>query len=153
MIDINKLIYLYYQLILEYIMLNEFKKFAVKGNMVDMAVGIVIGGAFGTIVKSLVADVIMPVVSGIFRLPDFSNLFIVLSGEGKFDSVAAAREAGVSVLAYGNFINAILAFLIVAWALFVVVKGINKLKKQEEEKPKGPSEIDLLSEIRDALKK
>ncbi len=133
--------------------LKEFKSFAVKGNMVDMAVGIVIGGAFATIVKSFVADIIMPLVSGIFKLPDFSNLFITLSGEGNFASVKAAREAGASVLAYGNFINALIAFLLVAWALFIVVKGINRLKKKEEEAPKGPSEVDLLTEIRDALKK
>jgi len=136
-------------------MFNEFKKFAVKGNMVDLAVGIIIGSAFSTIVKSLVDDVIMPLVSGIFNLPDFSNLFIKLSGEGNFTSVEMAREAGISVLAYGSFINACIAFLIVAWALFFVVKGINTLKKKEEqeEAPKGPTEIQLLSEIRDELKK
>ncbi len=141
-------------------MLKEFKEFAVKGNMIDMAVGIVIGAAFGTIVSSLVDDIIMPLVSGLLRLPDFSNLFIKLSGQGSFSSVSAAREAGASVLAYGSFINALLAFLVVAWALFMVVKGINKLKnmrKVEEEiaeaKPKGPTEVELLAEIRDALKK
>lgn len=134
-------------------MLKEFKKFAIKGNMVDMAIGIVIGGAFGTIIKSLVDDIIMPIVSGLFKLPDFSNLFIKLSGEGDFTSVEAAREAGASVLAYGNFINAFIAFLILAIALFFVVKGINSLKKKEEEAPKGPSELDVLQEIRDALKK
>ena len=138
-------------------MLKEFKEFAIKGNMIDMAVGIVIGGAFGTIIKSLVDDVIMPIVSGIFTLPDFSNLFIVLKGvDGQsFTSIEAAREAGAAVLGYGSFINALLAFLIVAWALFMVVKGINKLKKQEEEKPeapKGPTEVELLAEIRDSLK-
>ncbi|MCA9351563.1 large conductance mechanosensitive channel protein MscL [Patescibacteria group bacterium] len=137
-------------------MLKEFKAFAVKGNMVDMAVGIIIGGAFGTIVKSLVDDVIMPIISGIFTLPDFSNLFLVLKGTGEsFTSVDAAREAGAAVLAYGSFINAIIAFLIVAWALFMVVKGINKLKQEEEatpEAPKGPTEVELLAEIRDTLK-
>ena len=138
-------------------MLKEFKDFAVKGNMVDMAVGIVIGAAFSTIVKSLVDDIIMPIVSGIFSIPDFSNLFVVLKGvEGEvFTSVEAAREAGAAVLAYGSFINAVIAFAIVAWALFLVVKGINKLKKEEvvEEEPAGPTEVDLLAEIRDALKK
>ena len=135
-------------------MMKEFKEFAVKGNMVDMAVGIIIGGAFGTVVKSLVDDVIMPVVSGIFKLPDFSNLFVVL-GKGDFETVAAAREAGVSVLAYGLFINAIIAFLLLAFAVFFVVKGVNKLKREEpaEEAPAGPSELDVLQEIRDALKK
>ncbi len=137
-------------------MLKEFKEFAVKGNMIDMAVGIVIGGAFGTIVKSLVADIIMPLVSGILSVPDFSNLFIILKGTGTdFTSVEAAREAGASVLAYGTFINALIAFLIVAWALFVIIKGINKLKneKPDEEEPAGPTEVELLAEIRDSLKK
>lgn len=137
-------------------MLKEFKDFAIKGNMVDMAIGIVIGGAFGTIVKSLVADVLMPLISGLLKVPDFSNLFVTLKGAGEdFTSVEAAREAGASVLAYGNFINALIAFIIVAAALFFVVKGINKLKKEEEvvEEESGPTELDLLSEIRDALKK
>lgn len=136
-------------------MLKEFKDFAIKGNMLDMAIGIIIGGAFGTIVKSLVSDVIMPIVSGIFKIPDFSNLFVVLSGEGVFTSVEVARESGASVLAYGNFINALIAFLIVAWVLFMVVKGINRLKKEKEENlvESGPSEIDLLIDIRDSLKK
>lgn len=138
-------------------MLKEFKEFAVKGNMIDMAVGIVIGGAFGTIVKSLVEDVIMPIVSGVIKVPDFSNLFVVLRGTGEtFTSVSAAREAGASVLAFGSFINALIAFLIVAWALFFVVKGINRLKKeepQEEAAPAGPTEIELLEQIRDSLRK
>lgn len=139
-------------------MLKEFKEFAMKGNMIDMAVGIIIGAAFGTVVKSLVDDIIMPIISGIFKLPDFSNLFVVLSGgNGEvFTSVDMAREAGASVLAYGSFINAILAFLLVAWALFMVIKGMNKLKRKEEEKPeepKGPSEVELLTEIRDSLRK
>ncbi len=135
-------------------MLKEFKEFAMKGNMVDMAVGIVIGGAFATIVKSFVSDVLMPLVSGWFHLPDFSHWFILIGGEGKqFESVEAAREAGASVIAYGNFLNALIAFLLVAFALFVVVKAINKMKKKEEEAPAGPSEVDLLIEIRDALVK
>ncbi len=137
-------------------MFKEFKEFAVKGNMLDMAIGIIIGGAFGTIVKSLVSDVIMPIVSGIFKVPDFSNLFIILKGTGdSFTSVAAARDAGASVLAYGNFINAAVAFLMIAWILFIFVKGINKLKKKEESEiiEKGLTEIELLSEIRDSLNK
>lgn len=134
-------------------MIKEFKEFAVKGNMMDMAVGIVIGSAFGTIIKSLVDDVLMPVVSGIFKLPDFSNLFVVLSGKGNFESVELAREAGASVLAYGLFINAVIAFILLALALFFVVKGMNKMKKKEEVKPAGPSELDVLQEIRDSLKK
>ena len=139
-------------------MLKEFKEFAVKGNMIDMAVGIVIGGAFGTIVKSLVADMVMPLVSGLLKLPDFSNLFIVLKGVEGADltSVEMAREAGASVLAYGLFINALIAFIVVAAALFMIIKGINKMKNEapaEEPAPAGPSEVDLLTEIRDSLKK
>ncbi|MAQ76925.1 large conductance mechanosensitive channel protein MscL [Candidatus Campbellbacteria bacterium] len=140
------------------VMLKEFKEFAVKGNMIDMAVGIIIGGAFGTIVKSLVDDVIMPLVSGIFDIPDFSNLFIILKGTGEdFTSVELAREAGASVLAYGQFINAVIAFLIVAWAVFFLVKGVNHLKRKQEpetkaDEPKGPTEVELLAEIRDSLK-
>jgi len=135
-------------------MMKEFKEFAIKGNMVDMAVGIIIGGAFGTVVKSLVDDVIMPVVSGIFKLPDFSNLFVVL-GKGDFATVEAARKAGASVLAYGLFINAVIAFLLLAFSVFMVIKGINKMKREApaEEAPAGPSELDVLQEIRDALKK
>ena len=123
----------------------------------DMAVGIVIGAAFGTVVKSLVDDIIMPVVSGIFNIPDFSNLFVVLgnkSGE-VYTSLEAARTAGESALAYGLFINALIAFVLVAFALFMVIKGVNKMKKEEvvEEAPAGPTEVELLAEIRDALKK
>lgn len=143
-------------------MLKEFKEFAIKGNMIDMAVGIVIGAAFGTVVKSLVDDIIMPLVSGVLRVPDFSNLFFVLRKpdimEGiDMNSISAVREAGGVALGFGLFINAMLAFLIVAIALFFVIKMINKLKKQEAEEvpsePAGPSEIELLAEIRDALKK
>lgn len=136
-------------------MLKEFKTFAVKGNMVDMAVWIIIGGAFATIIKSLVNDVLMPVISGVFKLPDFSNLFVVLNGEGTYETVAAAREAWANIFAYGLFINAIIAFLLVAIALFFVVKGINSLKKDEKKKEekKWPTELDILQEIRDSLKK
>ncbi len=136
-------------------MLKEFKDFAMKGNMIDMAVGIIIGGAFGTIVNSIVEDIIMPIVSGIFTLPDFSNLFIKLRGAGDFTSLSAARDSGAAVLAYGSFLNAAIAFLIIGWVLFMLVKGINKLKNENpkpEETPKGPSEVELLIEIRDALK-
>jgi len=137
-------------------MLKEFKEFAMKGNMIDLAVGIVIGTAFGTVVKSLVDDVIMPVVSGLLELPDFSYLFFVVSGKGDFTSVEAAREAGASVFAYGLFVNALIAFMLVAFALFIVIKAMNKLKRKEEAKPieqKSPTELDILKEIRDSLKK
>lgn len=137
--------------------LREFKEFAVKGNMLDMAVGIMIWWAFGTIVRSLVDDVLMPIISGLFQLPNFWNLFIVMSGEGSFETVAEAREAGVSVLAYGSFINAVIAFLIVAWVMFLIIKAYNHMtkpakKEKKAEKPKGPTEVELLMEIRDSLK-
>ena len=136
-------------------MIKEFKEFALKGNMIDLAVGIIIGGAFGTVVKSLVDDVIMPVVSGILKLPDFSNLFIILRNQtgADFTSLVAAREAGASVLAIGSFINSFIAFLLVALALFFVIKGMNRLKKKEAEIPSGPTELDILKEIRDGLKR
>ncbi len=129
-------------------MLKEFQEFALKGNVVDMAVGIVIGGAFGTIVKSLVADVIMPPIGMVIGGIDFSSLVITL------------REASEGVEAvtinYGTFINNVIAFLIVAWALFIVIKGMNNLRKKEEEAPAEPpappkQEV-LLEEIRDLLK-
>lgn len=137
-------------------MIKEFKEFALKGNMIDLAVGIIIGGAFGTVVKSLVDDVLMPVVSGILKLPDFSNVFIVLRNPlpgMSFPTVEMSRDAGMSVLALGSFINAFIAFLLVALALFFVVKGVNKLKKKEEALPAGPTEVELLTQIRDSLKK
>ncbi len=137
-------------------MLKEFKEFAMKGNMVDMAIGIIIGAAFGTVVKSVVDDILMPVVSAVFGAPDFSNLFFVLrnpTGE-VFTSIEAAREAGAAVLGIGLFINALIAFLIVAFVLFLIIKGMNRLKKEEEEAPAEPepsSEEVLLGEIRDLL--
>lgn len=135
--------------------IKEFQDFAVKGNVVDMAVGIIIGGAFGTIVKSLVNDVLMPPIGLLLGGVDFSDLFINL-GQGSYDSLEAANEAGAPVIAYGSFINNVISFLIVAWAVFMLVKAINALKKKEEEKPAEPpappkSEV-LLEEIRDALK-
>lgn len=139
-------------------MLKEFKEFAIKGNMVDMAVGIIIGGAFGTIVTSLVNDIMMPPIGMLTGGVDFSSIFIALDG-GSYASLAAAQAAGAPTLNIGLFINALIAFLIVAWALFLVVKGINKLKKEAEEAPKAPEtpapsqDIVLLTEIRDLLKK
>ncbi len=141
-------------------MLKEFKEFALKGNMLDMAVGIIIGAAFGTVVKSLVDDILMPIVSGVFGAPDFSNLFVVLNNptDQVFTSIEAAREAGAAAVGYGLFINAIIAFLIVAFVLFIIVKNMNRLleaKKQEEAAPApepAPSaEQVLLTEIRDLL--
>ena len=140
-------------------MLKEFREFAVKGNMLDMAVGIIIGAAFGTVITSLVNDLLMPVISGIIGTPDFSNLFLVLRNPtgATFTSVKAARDAGAVVLAYGLFLNAIIAFLIVSFALFMMVKGINRLRRQEEAAPAAPeappAEVQLLSEIRDLLRR
>lgn len=110
--------------------INEFKKFAIKGNMIDMAVGIVIGAAFTSVVNSLVADVITPVIGKLTGGADFSNLFWVL-GEGEFQTLAEAQTAGAITVNYGLFINALISFLIVAWALFMVIKATNKLKEQE----------------------
>ncbi len=136
-------------------MLQEFKDFAMRGNVVDMAVGIVIGGAFGKIVSSFVNDIIMPPIGKLMGGVDFGRLFINL-GEGDFASLAAAEEAGAPVIKYGLFINNVLDFLIVALAIFLVVRAMNKLKKQEEEvaeEPPEPAEdVKLLTEIRDALR-
>ncbi len=139
-------------------MLKDFKEFALKGNLVDMAVGIVLGAAFGTVIKSLVDDLLMPVVSSIFKMPDFTNLFTVLREPANvanvdMNSLEAIREAGGVAFAYGNFINALIAFLLVAFALWMVVRAMNKMKKAEEEAPSGPSSEDLLTEIRDLLAK
>ncbi|MBN1153562.1 large-conductance mechanosensitive channel protein MscL [candidate division KSB1 bacterium] len=141
-------------------MFKEFKEFAVKGNVIDMAVGIIIGAAFGTIVKSLVEDVIMPPIGLLLGKVDFSNLFVVLK-EGSaalapYQSLAAAKEAGAVTLNYGMFLNTIISFLIVAFSIFLVVRWINKLKKKQEEAPAAPpapsAEEKLLTEIRDLLK-
>jgi large conductance mechanosensitive channel len=117
-------------------MLEEFKKFAMRGNVVDMAVGIVIGAAFGKIVSSFVKDVLMPPIGKLMGGVDFSNLFINLS-EGSYATLAAAQEAGAATLNYGAFINTVLDFLIVAFAIFMVIKAMNKLKT--EEPPKEPN--------------
>lgn len=137
-------------------MLKEFKEFAVKGNVVDMGVGIVIGAAFTTIVKSFVSDIVNPIIGLFTGGVDFSNLFINLS-DGTYESLAAAKEAGAATINYGLFLNAIISFLIVAWVLFLVVKGINEMKRKEEAAPAEPpappkSEV-LLEEIRDLLAK
>ena len=137
-------------------MLNEFKKFAMRGNVVDMAVGIIIGAAFGKIVSSFVNDIIMPPIGMLMGGVDFSNLFVDLSGTG-FASIAAAEEAGAPLIKYGLFINTVLDFLIVAFAIFMVIRAMNSLKKQEEEKPAEPpkpsEEVVLLTEIRDSLRR
>ena len=136
-------------------MIKEFQEFIAKGNVMDLAVGVIIGGAFGLIVKSLTDDLIMPIVGAIFGGFDFSNYFIPLSSSVTAQSLAAAREQG-AVFAYGNFITVVINFLILAFIIFIMLRSATKMmKKQEEEAPAptGPSEIDLLTEIRDSLKK
>jgi len=140
-------------------MLKEFKEFAIKGNMIDMAVGIIIGAAFGAVVTSLVNDVLMPLISGVIGTPDFSNLFVVLRNPtgAAFASVKAARDAGAVVLAIGLLINAVIAFLAVAIALFFLIKGINQVRREEAAAPAPPPppspEVQLLTEIRDLLRR
>jgi len=136
-------------------MLDEFKKFAMRGNVIDMAVGIVIGAAFGKIVSSVVNDIIMPPIGLLMGGVDFSNLFLDLSRSGHA-TLALAEEAGAPLIKYGVFINTVLDFLIVAFAIFMVIKGMNTLKKKEEEapaeSPKPSPEVELLTDIRDALR-
>jgi len=137
-------------------LMQEFKTFAVKGNAIDMAVGIIIGGAFGKIVSSLVNDVVLPPVGLLLGGTDFSGLFVPLDGAA-YASLDAAREAGAPVLAYGSFVQTVLDFLIVALVIFLMVRGMNSLRTKEEEKPTAPAppsdEVRLLTEIRDALSK
>ena len=135
--------------------IKEFKEFAMKGNVMDMAVGVIIGGAFGKIVTSLVNDVIMPLVSLATGGIDFTNLFVNLSDDVKYKTLAEAQEAGASVFAYGTFIQNIIDFIIIAFCIFLMIKAMNKMKKQEEpapEAPAGPTQEELLAEIRDLLK-
>jgi len=140
-------------------MLKEFREFAVRGNVVDMAVGIIIGAAFGKIVDSLVKDVIMPPIGLLLGKVDFSNLFVVLR-EGKqmgpYLTVEAAQKAGAVTFNYGMFINTVITFVIVAFAVFLLIRAINRLKRQEEQKPAEPpatpEDVLLLREIRDSLR-
>ncbi|SCB17863.1 large conductance mechanosensitive channel protein MscL [Rhizobium multihospitium] len=140
-------------------MLNEFKAFIARGNVMDLAVGVIIGGAFGGIVKSLVDDIIMPIVGAIFGGFDFSNYFIGLASGVNAPTLAAARAQG-AVLAYGSFITVLINFLILAWIIFLMVKGVNALQAQvarKEEKvaeaAPPPADVQLLTEIRDLLAK
>jgi large conductance mechanosensitive channel len=137
-------------------MLKEFKEFAMKGNVVDLAIGVIIGAAFGRIVESMVGDLFMPIIGAITGGLDFSNYYIGLSKEVTAASLTEARKQG-AVLAWGNFITVAINFLIIAWILFMVVKGMNQLKKQEAAASDGPAEpsedVKLLTEIRDLLKK
>jgi large conductance mechanosensitive channel len=143
-------------------MVKEFKEFAVKGNVVDMAVGIIIGGAFGTIVKSLVSDVIMPPIGLALGGVDFSDLFVTLkdgaNAAGPYATLVDAQTAGAVTINYGMFVNNVISFVIVAFAVFMLVKSINKLKREEPPAPtpppaEPPEDIMLLREIRDSLKK
>jgi large conductance mechanosensitive channel len=139
--------------------LSEFKEFAVKGNVIDLAVGVIIGAAFGKIVDSIVADIIMPIVGLVFGKLDFSNLYVVLgtAPAGVANNLADLKKAGVPVLAYGNFITIAVNFVILAFIIFMMVKQINKLRKTQAEAPAAPvappEDIALLREIRDSLKR
>lgn len=134
-------------------MLKEFREFAMKGNVLDMAIGIIIGGAFGKIVSSLVSDVLMPPIGLAMGNVDFSNLFIDLSGAGHA-SLKAAQDAGAPVIAWGAWLNTVIDFVIVAFVVFLLVKQINRMKKTEPAPPApGPTKEEvLLTEIRDALR-
>lgn len=141
-------------------MLNEFKEFIARGNVLDLAVGVIIGAAFGKIVTSLTESVIMPIVGWLTGGTDFTSYFIRL-GEvpanytGSATDYAALKAAGVPMIGYGDFLTQLVNFLIVAWIIFLIVKGANRLmaKKEAEAAPVGPSEVELLAEIRDELKK
>jgi large conductance mechanosensitive channel len=135
---------------------SEFREFALKGNVVDLAVGVIIGAAFGTIVSSLVDDLIMPLIGAVTGGLDFSNYFLPLSSTVTAATLDAAREQG-AVFAYGKFITAVLKFAIVAWVLFMTIKAVNTMKRKQEAAPapvaETPADIKLLTEIRDLLKK
>ena len=138
-------------------MMQEFKEFAVKGNVIDLAVGVIIGGAFGKIVGSLVEDVIMPIVGAIFGNLDFSSLYVTLGKvpEGTAPTLAALKEAGVPTLAYGNFITVAINFIILAFIIFMMVKQVNRLKRETPPAAPAapPEDVVLLREIRDSLRK
>jgi large conductance mechanosensitive channel len=133
-------------------MLEEFKKFAMRGNVVDLAIGVIIGAAFGAIVNSLVAEVLMPVIGAVTGGLDFSNYFIRLSSKVTADSLVEAKKQG-AVLAWGSFLTLMINFIIIAWVLFLIVKLMNRVLQAEAAKPAAPSkEEQLLTEIRDLLK-
>jgi large conductance mechanosensitive channel len=133
-------------------MLEDFKKFALRGNVVDLAVGVIIGAAFGAIVTSMVGDIIMPVVGAITGGLDFSNYFVPLSSSVTADTLAEAKKQG-AVLAYGSFLTVTLNFIIIAFVLFLVIRAMTRMMKKEAEKPAPPSkQEELLTEIRDLLK-
>ncbi|HEU4518772.1 MAG TPA: large conductance mechanosensitive channel protein MscL [Microvirga sp.] len=137
-------------------MLEEFKKFALRGNVVDLAIGVIIGAAFGRIVDSIVGDLFMPIIGAVTGGLDFSNYFVPLSGEVTASALDEARRQG-AVVAWGSFVTVTINFLIVAWVLFLVVKGMNRMRRREDEKvdaaaaPEIPADVKLLAEIRDLL--
>ena len=137
-------------------MLEEFKKFALRGNVVDLAIGVIIGAAFGKIVESIVGDLFMPIIGAVTGGLDFSNYFVPLSGEVTASALDEARRQG-AVVAWGSFVTVTINFLIVAWVLFLVVKGMNRMRRREDEKvdaaaaPEIPADVKLLAEIRDLL--
>lgn len=138
-------------------MFNEFKAFIARGNVLDLAVAVIIGAAFGKIVTSLTEDLIMPLIGAIFGNIDFSSLFVVLgdvpeSYTGSLADYAALKAAGVPLFGYGAFLTQIINFLIVAFAIFMLVKAANRLHKKAEDAPAGPSEVELLTQIRDELR-
>jgi large conductance mechanosensitive channel len=139
-------------------MWEEFKKFALRGNVVDLAIGIIIGAAFGRIVDSIVGDIFMPIIGAVTGGLDFSNYFTPLSGNVTAQSLAEAKKQG-AVLGWGNFITVAINFIIIAWILFLLVKGMNRLRRTEDAKtgtadkpPEIPADVKLLTEIRDLLK-
>jgi large conductance mechanosensitive channel len=135
-------------------MLSEFKAFIARGNVLDLAVGVIIGAAFGKIVSSLTDDVIMPAIGFITGGVDFSNKYTVLAGEVPAGAtLAAAKAAGATVIAWGSFVTAVINFLILAFVIFLIVRQANRLMPPPPAAPAGPSEVELLAEIRDALKK
>jgi len=138
-------------------MLKEFKEFAMRGNVMDMAIGIIIGAAFGKIVTSLVTDIVMPPIGLLMGNVDFSNLFLNLSMDASYGSIAEAEAAGAPIIKYGIFINTVLDFVIVAFAIFLLIRSLNKLKRKQEAAPPPPppaptTEEVLLAEIRDLLR-
>ncbi|PKB24848.1 large conductance mechanosensitive channel [Novosphingobium kunmingense] len=135
-------------------MMSEFKEFIARGNVLDLAVGVIIGAAFGKIVTSLTEDLIMPLVGKVFGGLDFTSKYVVLSGDvAPGTPLDAARKAGANVLAYGSFVTALINFLILAWVIFLIVKAANRAMPRKDAAPAGPSEIELLTEIRDSLRK
>ncbi len=139
-------------------MFKEFAEFIKRGNVVDLAVGVIIGGAFGTIVQSLVNDIIMPPVGLLLGGVDFANLYINLSG-GTYESLAAAQEAGAATINYGLFVNNVISFLIIAFSVFLLIKGVNSLEREEEPEPETPAEptteerlVKVLEQLADTLR-